>query len=141
MTDAEQSSPPISPADTTRAADTGREAIAETLRIATAEGRIDFEELDDRLGHAYSARTYEQLRALISMSRRLPLSSDAFGTRHRSMMRYCNSNPGSVGFVISEDGDIRAMTKVGQDLVVWDGVLLQRELSSHALNSAGDRTA
>jgi hypothetical protein len=70
-----------------------------------------------------------------TMSRRLPLSYDAFGTRHRSMMRYCNSYPGSVGFVISQDGDIRAMTKVEQDLVVWDGVRLQRVLFGDAPNA------
>jgi len=66
------------------------------------------------------------------ISRRVPLSYDAFGTRHRSMMRYCNSYPGSVGFVISQDGDIRAITKVDQDLIVWDDVRLQRVLLASA---------
>jgi hypothetical protein len=66
MTDAEQSPVPLSPADTARAADTDREATAEILRTAAAEGRIDFEELDDRLGQAYSAKTYSQLRALVA---------------------------------------------------------------------------
>jgi hypothetical protein len=66
MTDAEQSPAPVSPADAARAADADREAIAEKLRVAAAEGRIDFEELDDRLGQAYSARTYGQLRAVVA---------------------------------------------------------------------------
>jgi hypothetical protein len=66
MTDAEQPSAPVSPADAARAADADREATAEKLRIAAAEGRIDFEELDDRVGQAYSARTYQQLRALVA---------------------------------------------------------------------------
>jgi hypothetical protein len=66
MTGTEQSSAPMSPADTARAADADREAVAEKLRIAAGEGRIDFEELDDRLGQAYSARTYGQLRALVA---------------------------------------------------------------------------
>jgi len=56
----------MSPADTARAADADREAAAEKLRVAAAEGRIDFEELDDRLGQAYSAATYGQLRALVA---------------------------------------------------------------------------
>jgi hypothetical protein len=56
----------MSPADTARAADADREATAEKLRIAAAEGRIGFEELDDRLGQALSARTYGQLRALLA---------------------------------------------------------------------------
>ena len=29
-----------------------------------------------------------------------------YGTRHRSMMKYCAKFPGSVGFVISQDGDV-----------------------------------
>jgi Domain of unknown function (DUF1707) len=66
MTGPEQSSAPISPVDTARAADADREAVAEKLRIAAGEGRIDLEELDDRLGQAYSARTYGQLRALVA---------------------------------------------------------------------------
>lgn len=66
MTDAEQSPAPLSPAGTARAADADREAVAEKLRNAAAEGRIDFEELDDRLGQAYSAKTYGQLRALVA---------------------------------------------------------------------------
>ena len=56
------------------------------------------------------------------------LSYDEFGTRHRSMMRYCNANPGSVGFVISQDGDIRAMCRVEDYVLIWDGVRLQRIL-------------
>ena len=48
-----------------------------------------------------------------------------YGTRHRSMMRYCAKYPGSLGFVISQDGDVRVMTKVGERLVVWDNIQLQ----------------
>ena len=48
-----------------------------------------------------------------------------FGTRHRSMMRYCWNYPGSVGFVVSQDGDVRAMTKYGNKLIVWDNIKLQ----------------
>lgn len=47
------------------------------------------------------------------------------GTRHRSMMRYCYSNPGSLGFVISQDGDVRAITRLGSKLVLWENIRLQ----------------
>jgi hypothetical protein len=50
-----------------------------------------------------------------------------FGTRHRSMMRYCSQVDGSVGFVISQDGDVRAMTQVHKQLVMWDNIKLQRD--------------
>lgn len=54
-----------------------------------------------------------------------PLDFSHFGTRHRSMMRFCCSHPGSVGFVVSQDGDIRAMTRVGGRLVLWEHIRLQ----------------
>jgi hypothetical protein len=45
-----------------------------------------------------------------------------YGTRHRSMMRYCMAHPGSIGFVISQDGDIRAVTRVESSLVLWENL-------------------
>ena len=47
-----------------RAADTDRDHTAEVLRRAAAEGRITFEELDDRIGQAYAAKTFADLEAL-----------------------------------------------------------------------------
>ena len=35
-----------------------------------------------------------------------------YGTRHRSMMRYCAHTDTSIGFVVSQDGDVRAITKL-----------------------------
>lgn len=54
-----------------------------------------------------------------------PMEYDHYGTRHRSMMRYCAAVPGSVGFVVSQDGDVRVMTSVGARLVMWENVRLQ----------------
>jgi hypothetical protein len=48
-----------------------------------------------------------------------------FGTRHRSMMRYCYKYPGSVGFVVSQDGYVRAITRVEDKLVMWENIRLQ----------------
>jgi hypothetical protein len=52
-----------------------------------------------------------------------------YGTRHRSMMRYCSLIPGSVGFVISQDGEVRAMTQVNNKLVIWENLRLQLEFN------------
>jgi hypothetical protein len=49
------------PANAARAADADREAVAERLRIAAGDGRIDLAELDERLGLAYAAKTYGEL--------------------------------------------------------------------------------
>jgi hypothetical protein len=54
-----------------------------------------------------------------------PVDYQHFGTRHRSMMRYCYSVPESIGFVVSQDGDVRVMTRVNEELIVWDSIRLQ----------------
>ena len=54
-----------------------------------------------------------------------PASYNHFGTRHRSMMRYCSQNPGSIGFVASHDGEVRIITMVGERLVMWENIKLK----------------
>ena len=48
-----------------------------------------------------------------------------YGTRHRSMMRYCAHTDDSIGFVVSQDGDVRAITKLGNKVVMWENIRLQ----------------
>lgn len=50
-----------------RASDADREVVVEQLRDAAAEGRIDLDELDERLGLAFAAKTRGEL---------LPLTDD-----------------------------------------------------------------
>ena len=54
-----------------------------------------------------------------------PAIYNHYGTRHRSMMRYCFQNPGSIGFVVSQDGEVRVMTKIGASLVMWENIKLK----------------
>ncbi|EPH39238.1 DUF1707 domain-containing protein [Streptomyces aurantiacus] len=75
MTDAEPTPPPdklpavrpdsaeLSHAEL-RASDADRERVAEVLREALAEGRLDMEEFGERLDAAYRARTYGELAPL-----------------------------------------------------------------------------
>jgi Domain of unknown function (DUF1707)/Domain of unknown function (DUF4190) len=58
--------PPASPPppQDLRASDAEREATVERLRVAAMEGRIDAEELDERLTAAYAARWRSELDAL-----------------------------------------------------------------------------
>jgi len=51
---------------TLRASDADREQAADRLRKATAEGRLQAEELEDRLGVVFSARTYGELDAQVA---------------------------------------------------------------------------
>lgn len=47
-----------------RAADSDREHQAEVLRQAAAEGRLSFEELEERLHRVYTAKTYSDLAGI-----------------------------------------------------------------------------
>ncbi len=49
-----------------RAGDADRDAVAELLRIAATEGRIDLPELEERLGRLSQAKTYGELYALVA---------------------------------------------------------------------------
>jgi hypothetical protein len=48
-----------------------------------------------------------------------------YGMRHRSMMRHCAAHPESLGFVVSQDGDVRAITSVDDSVLVWENVRIQ----------------
>lgn len=48
-----------------RASDAERERVAETLREAVAEGRLEMEEFEHRLEAAYKARTHGELEPLV----------------------------------------------------------------------------
>jgi len=75
-----------------RASDADREQVVERLRRAATEGRLHDDELEERLGAAFSARTYGELDLLVSdlpiptvdrprprASRRRPAAAVAFG--------------------------------------------------------------
>ncbi|MFC7743105.1 DUF1707 domain-containing protein [Nocardiopsis composta] len=48
-----------------RAADSDREAVAERLRDAAAEGRLSMDELEERLDAAFSAKTFADLEPIV----------------------------------------------------------------------------
>jgi hypothetical protein len=50
--------------DHMRASDQDRERVAEILRDAAGEGRLDMDELDDRLEAVYAAKTYAELEPI-----------------------------------------------------------------------------
>ncbi|MDQ0761130.1 DUF1707 SHOCT-like domain-containing protein [Streptomyces canus] len=76
MTDAVPSggTPPRPPGSELRASDADRERVAEVLRDALAEGRLDMEEFEERLDATYKARTYGELAPI---TRDLPVGQVA----------------------------------------------------------------
>jgi len=47
-----------------RVSDADRDQVAEVLREAAGQGRLTFDELDQRLEHAYAAKTYAELETV-----------------------------------------------------------------------------
>jgi hypothetical protein len=73
-----------------RAGDADRERVAERIRVALEEGRLNLGEYDERLRQVYAARTYADLDALIadipgvtppSQSHLVPSSGDGVTAR------------------------------------------------------------
>jgi hypothetical protein len=54
------------PAPDLRAADADRDRTVERLRLAASEGRLDNDELEDRVSRALAARTHGELDTLLS---------------------------------------------------------------------------
>ncbi|MBV8273797.1 MAG: hypothetical protein JO170_00865 [Verrucomicrobia bacterium] len=53
------------------------------------------------------------------------LNLNDYGMRHRSMLRYCGAYPESVGFIVSQDGNVRAVTKTDKGVSLWDNVQIK----------------
>jgi hypothetical protein len=80
-------------------------------------------------GFGVEIRAKQEITTLYMASTPVPtpksvkkIDPNHFGTRHRSMMRFCMAHPESVGFVVSQDGEIRAITRVGQRLMMWENL-------------------
>lgn len=59
-----------------------------------------------------------------------PADPRHYGTRHRSMIAYCWRHPGSLGLVISQDGEIRAFSKIEDKLIMWENIKTRQYASS-----------
>ena len=64
-----------------RAADADRDGVAETLREQHLAGRIDTDELQERIERCYAAKTYAELDALLAD---LPRDPDSRPTPHHA---------------------------------------------------------
>jgi hypothetical protein len=62
-----------------------------------------------------------------------PIKPNHFGTRHRAIFSHCWENVGSLGFVISQDGDIRAITRIENKLIMWENIRVHHMNKSQKL--------
>jgi hypothetical protein len=114
-----------------------RERMAEVtgcVRFLTSLSRVDgLVWLDNRLalrGFGVEVKTThdpeEVARATDSVGKvTRKLNLEQFGMRHRSVVRACATDPDSVGFVISQDGDVRATTTAQNRVLMWENIKIQ----------------
>lgn len=80
-----------------RASDDDRDRVVEILREQVTQGRLTFEEFEERIGRAYTAKTWDDLRALtndlpVQMvfpgERAAQTPANTLGPRTRDLGRY-----------------------------------------------------
>jgi len=67
-----------------------------------------------------SLKTIVQANGTTSSRKRI--SIEEFGTRHRSAFRFCSSFEESVAFVVSQDGGVKAIKRVGKEVILWPDI-------------------
>jgi hypothetical protein len=92
---------PLEPRDPSRlrVSDADRHKVAEILRQAAGEGRLDLDELDERLESAYAAKTYADL---------VPITAD-LPVRDAERMPGALPRPTSSGLAVRYDSTIAFM--------------------------------
>ena len=76
---------------------------------------------------------YISKTSIINDSKLSPISTNHFGTRHRSVFSYCWNNSSCLGFIISQDGDIRATLRINDKLILWENIKVQQFIRSKKL--------
>lgn len=112
----------------------GSSAREQALWVVASMSRVDGAVLVDRslnvLGHGarLSATPAPDVRLATRTDGKhahLWKSLNQWGTRHGSMIAFCRATPDAVGFVISEDGGVRAVTLLPQSgVTMWERIRL-----------------
>jgi hypothetical protein len=105
-----------------RASDADRERVATVLRDAAAQGRLGLDELDDRLGAVYAAKTYADLEPL---TRDLPSAELLVPAPQTSVDVHIGSKPTSRGAIAVMSGFSRkgpwVPPRIFHCLAFWGG--------------------
>lgn len=76
---------------------------------------------------------YTSKTSIVNEAKLTTVNPNNLGTRHRSMFSYCWTNKGSLGFVISQDGDIRAIARINDKLIMWENIRVLQFIKSRKL--------
>jgi hypothetical protein len=55
-------------------------------------------------------------------TRKKQIAIESYGTRHRSAFEFCFRNQPSVAIVVSQDGGVKTVTRVGKHIYFWENI-------------------
>jgi hypothetical protein len=99
-----------------RASDADREAVVEELRGHAAEGRIDADELEERVSAAYAARTHGEL---VPLTADLPKSRQARPRRDVEPRRHRHRPLVPTGLIAADVISVLVWLASGADASFW----------------------
>ncbi|MBS1529009.1 MAG: hypothetical protein JSU01_01775 [Bacteroidetes bacterium] len=73
----------------------------------------------------------------INPDKLMPRDPHNFGTRHQSMIAYCWKHEDAIGFVVSQDGDIRAFKNINGKVIMWENIKTQKYIKSSKIKHLG----
>jgi len=105
-----------------------RDAVETVARLTAVDGAVIVNRRLEligfgavvRLGQAAPYRVFrcEDRRA----TKKKQIAIESYGTRHRSAFEFCFNNQPSVAIVVSQDGGIKTVTRVGKHVYFWENV-------------------
>jgi len=108
-----------------------REAVADSVRFVAALSAVDGALLmTNRLKLigfgteiiAASRIAEVDLSIVASGRRKAGQAIEAYGTRHRTAIRFCSRYEDAVAFIVSSDGGVKAVKRVGARVIMWPDI-------------------
>ncbi len=104
------------------------EAIIDSINfissLSNIDGSIVFTDKLQLLGFGGEIHSSESNFNILNADTGNPVKLDNYGTRHRSAFRLCYSINNSIGFIISQDGNIKVVKKDKNKLLLWSNINL-----------------
>jgi hypothetical protein len=111
-----------------------RDSLDTLARLTTVDGAVIMTRKFELLG--FGAVVQFQHKAVYKVMRcedpQAERSSEVmienYGTRHRSAFDFCYNNSPSVAVVVSQDGGIKMITRIGESVYFWENSLFDVSL-------------
>lgn len=100
------------------------DAAQSLAALTSVDGAVVMNDRFNIFGFGAEVTAISQLKEVVISTQpthfRTPIES--YGTRHRAAFRFCSSFEDSVIFVVSRDGGVKAVKRVGSDVTLWPDI-------------------